>query len=92
MIFGSITIAWAVGIYFLLPDTPSTAWFLGAEDRQKAIMRVKENMTSIKSDEFKWAQLREALLDIKTWMVVVLHLASNIPNGGITTVRHERNR
>jgi hypothetical protein len=74
-------------MYFLLPDLPSTAWFLKKEDRTKAIIRVKDNMTGIKNDEFKWPQCLEAILDPKTWFIVAIQLAWTIPNGANTTVR-----
>lgn len=86
LIFGAATVAWSVGIFFLLPDTPMEARFLKEEDRKKAILRVKENMTGIKSDKVKWGQVKEALLDVKSWLIVALQLASNIPNGAVTTV------
>lgn len=85
--FGAATVAWSVGIYFLLPDTPMEARFLSRQDREKAVLRVKENMTGIKSDKIKWGQVKEALLDAKTWLIVALLLASCIPNGAVTTVR-----
>jgi MFS family permease len=86
LVFGAATVAWSVGIYFLLPDTPMEARFCSKQDREKAVLRVKENMTGIKSNKIKWAQVKEALLDAKTWLIVVLQLCSNIPNGGVTTV------
>ncbi|KAG5949166.1 hypothetical protein E4U53_006021 [Claviceps sorghi] len=85
LIFGAVTVAWSVGVFFLLPDTPMTARFLGVQDRKKAVVRVKDNMTGIKDNSVKWAQVREAFLDVKTWLFVALFIASNIPNGAVTT-------
>jgi hypothetical protein len=86
LIFGGFTIAWSIVVLFLLPDDPTKAWFFSPTDRVKAIIRVQENMTGIKNDEFKWDQCRETLLDFKTWLIFVIQLASNIPNGGINSV------
>lgn len=86
LILGAATVAWSTCTFFLLPDTPSTAWFLNESDRGKAVVRVKENMTGIKSNEFKWSQFLEAILDIKTWLLFFTHLAANIPNGAVTSV------
>ncbi|KAG8405860.1 hypothetical protein J3459_020911 [Metarhizium acridum] len=61
------------------------ARFLSKQDREKAVLRVKENMTGIKSDKIKWGQVKEALLDAKTWLIVALQLVSCIPNGAVTT-------
>ncbi|KAG5977429.1 hypothetical protein E4U55_006763 [Claviceps digitariae] len=84
LIFGGVTVAWSAVVFLLLPDTPMTARFLNAQDRKKAVVRVKDNMTGIKDDRVKWHQAREALLDTKTWLIVVETLASNIPNGAVT--------
>ncbi|KAH6988963.1 major facilitator superfamily domain-containing protein [Ilyonectria sp. MPI-CAGE-AT-0026] len=83
LIFGAITVAWSFAIFFLLPDTPMKAWFLSEEDSRKAVSRVKDNMTGIKSDKFKWYQCTEALLDLKTWGLFLIQLCSQIANGGV---------
>ncbi|GJN69376.1 hypothetical protein PLIIFM63780_000433 [Purpureocillium lilacinum] len=83
LIFGGATVAWSVGVFFLLPDVPMTAYFLSEEDRAKAVARVTENQTGIKNNHFKWHQCREALLDPKTWFIVLIQTCGNIPNGGI---------
>ncbi|KAF4956261.1 hypothetical protein FSARC_11617 [Fusarium sarcochroum] len=84
LIFGAITFAWAFVLFYWLPDTPMNARFLSEEDRRKAIIRVRENMTGIKSDEFKFAQLKEALLDVKCWALVVIQITGALPNGGVS--------
>lgn len=89
LIFGGVTVAWSFCALFLLPDVPTKSWFLGPADRLKAIARVEENLTGVKNDHFKWHQCREALLDVKTWLVFIIQLASNIPNGGLTSVCHQ---
>lgn len=63
------------------------AWFLSEEDSRKAVARVKDNMTGIKSDKFKWYQCTEALLDLKTWGLFLIQLCSQIANGGVHSVR-----
>ncbi|PFH57766.1 hypothetical protein XA68_14593 [Ophiocordyceps unilateralis] len=85
LIFGGVTVTWSVGLFWLLPDVPMSAWFLSPEDRAKAVTRVKDNMTGIKSDQFKWRQCREAILDVKAWAIVLIMLTMNISNGGLLT-------
>ncbi|KAL4875013.1 major facilitator superfamily domain-containing protein [Aspergillus karnatakaensis] len=84
LIFGAITIAWAFVLFYWLPDTPMNARFLSEDDRRKAIIRVQENMTGIKNNDFKMYQVVEALLDVKCWALVLIQLASSIPNGGVS--------
>ena len=67
-----------------------TARFLSREDRVKAVVRVRENMTGIRNNTFQWAQCREALLDSKAWLLVLIQLCANIPNGGLHSVRNTR--
>ncbi|CAI7630865.1 unnamed protein product [Penicillium pancosmium] len=87
LILGGATVAWSICNIFLLPDTPSNAWFLNSSDREKAVARVQENLTGIKNDKFKWEQCLEAVMDMKTWFLVLIQFSSNIPNGGVTTFR-----
>ncbi|KAJ5764585.1 MFS allantoate transporter [Penicillium manginii] len=87
LILGGATVAWSISNIFLLPDTPSNAWFLNISDREKAVARVQENLTGIKNDKFKWEQCQEAVMDMKTWFLVLIQFSSNIPNGGVTTFR-----
>ncbi|KAH9223914.1 major facilitator superfamily domain-containing protein [Leptodontidium sp. 2 PMI_412] len=84
IIFGAITIVWAVSLFYTLPDTPMNARFLSKEDRIKAIERVKENLTGIKNNRWKKHQAIDALTDPKSWFIFFIGLCCNIPNGGIT--------
>lgn len=56
-------------------------------DREKYIclVRVKENNTGVEDRTLKWYQLRECLLDPKTWLLAIFACAQNIPNGGLVT-------
>ena len=72
---------------FRLPDSPMDAKFLTDEERMIAIERLKANKTGFKNNQIDRGQIAEAFTDIKTWILAVLILASNIPNGGFTTVR-----
>lgn len=83
LVFGAITVAWSVFIYFFLPDTPANARFLKKEDRVKAVDRVRENMTGIRNDTWKWGQSFEALTDVKIWLLVAVQLSQQIANGGV---------
>jgi hypothetical protein len=92
LIFGAITIFWAVILFFWLPDTPMTARFLSKEDRHKAVIRVQENMTGIKTSEFKSQQFIEALLDLKCWALVFVQITSSIPNGRVSSLSRQNHR
>ncbi|KAK3179307.1 hypothetical protein K4F52_009210 [Lecanicillium sp. MT-2017a] len=83
LIFGAVTVTWSIGVFFLLPDEPKTAWFLSKEDRVKAIKRVASNMTGVKTNKIQWYQCREAFLDINVWLLVIIQISGQIANGGV---------
>ncbi|RAO70591.1 uncharacterized protein BHQ10_006603 [Talaromyces amestolkiae] len=82
LLFGGITFAWSILCWFLIPDSPLTAWFLSQEDQVKAIERVQDNLTGIKNHQVKRYQVVEALLDPKTWLLALFQFTQNVPNGG----------
>lgn len=62
------------------------AWFLPIEDQVKAVERVQDNLTGIKSHHIKRYQVIEALLDPKTWILAMFQFTQNVPNGGVGSV------
>jgi MFS family permease len=87
LIWGAITTAWGLVLIFLLPGSPLKTKFLTNHERALALNRVKVNNTGIENKEFKMKQFYEALSDMKTWLLFLFAVASNSPNGGLTTVR-----
>jgi ACS family allantoate permease-like MFS transporter len=86
LIWGAITTAWGVVLLFLLPGSPLKTKFLTEHERGLALNRVKANNTGIENKQFKKKQFIEAMLDLKTWLLFLFAVASNSPNGGLTSV------
>ena len=62
------------------------ARFLNEEEKYYATQRLAENRTGIADKaKWNWSQAREALLDIRIWLVFFFNIAINIPNGGLLT-------
>ncbi|KAK5125971.1 hypothetical protein LTR85_011326 [Meristemomyces frigidus] len=80
LVFGLLTIALGITIIFCLPDNPMTSRLSRAE-KVAAIERVRANQTGIENKNWKWAQFRETTLDIRTWLIIVVILAGNVPTG-----------
>lgn len=70
-------------LFFALPDSPITAWFLNHEERLAAVARVKRNQTGMINRHFKRDQMIETILDPKTWFFFFFTFISNIVNGGL---------
>ncbi|KAK5133554.1 hypothetical protein LTR08_007593 [Meristemomyces frigidus] len=78
--FGLLTIALGIAIVCFLPDNPMTSR-LTASEKVAAIERVRANQTGIENKQWKAYQAKEVVLDPRTWLIVVIILAGNIPTG-----------
>lgn len=86
LIFGIVTFLLGIVMLFRLPDSPTSASFLTEEEKLIATERIKANQTGFKNSTIDNSQIVEAFTDVKTWLLSILILAGNIPNGGFTTV------
>jgi MFS family permease len=84
-ILGGATCIWAFAVWFLLPDSPSSAYFLNQRERVIAVKRVASNDMGIKNKEFKKSQIKLGFLDPKTILVFVGVFAAAIPNGVVNS-------
>ena len=83
IILGISTFLWAFAILFLLPDSISAAKFLTPEERQWAGDRVVISGTGkTEKTAWRWDQMLECLQDPKTWLIFLITLCCQIPNGG----------
>ncbi|KAJ3531530.1 hypothetical protein NM208_g8475 [Fusarium decemcellulare] len=85
IIYGAATIFMGILTLIFLPDTPATAWFLNAEEKEIAVQRLADNQTGVKThNEFKLSHVTEAMLDPK-WLFASLGVfAYSITNASIT--------
>ncbi|KAI9734259.1 MAG: hypothetical protein M1834_002363 [Cirrosporium novae-zelandiae] len=83
IIFGAITVVWAIVFLFFAPPNPMKAKWLSPQEKVIAVERVAQNETGVDNKKFKWYQVREAFTDMKVWVLVLFTIASNIPNGGL---------
>ncbi|KAI0368206.1 MFS general substrate transporter [Pilatotrama ljubarskyi] len=81
LILGGISVIFAVILWFFFPDSPVDARFLTAEEKVLAVKRVAEAKLGVKNKQFKWYQIRHALVDPKTWLLFIASIAAQIPNG-----------
>ncbi|KAJ9624323.1 hypothetical protein H2204_010879 [Knufia peltigerae] len=85
LFFGLITVAYSVLVWFFLPDSPVSARFLHGEDRLVAIERLRANNQGVEGNEWKWSHVKEAAMDIKTWLWAAMMFSISVPSGGIST-------
>lgn len=69
LICGALTVAAGIAFYILMPTGPNDAWFLNAREKEVLSMRMARDREGGDKTSFSTRQLREALLDAKTWFV-----------------------
>lgn len=84
MIIGGVTSVWGIALWFLLPDSPLTAYFLSRENKIVAIERMRWEQSGIENKTVKMEQIKEAFSDPKTWFYVLVTFLCNFTNGPVT--------
>lgn len=83
---GAWTILWSLVVLYMIPDSPRTAsrWFTPAE-RRLLVARTQSNRTGrTELSSFDWTQAKEAALDIKIWLFLVMAAGIYVCNGAVT--------
>jgi MFS family permease len=57
---------------FAVPSSPASAWFLTQEERIVAVERLRIGQTGVRCEKLKKSQIKEAILDIKIWLVFIM--------------------
>lgn len=83
LIIGALCCCWGIVMLIMLPNNPVTARGFTERERRIAVERLRVNQTGVENKHFKMYQLRECLLDPKTYFFFCLGVVGNIPNGGI---------
>ncbi|CAI7610411.1 unnamed protein product [Penicillium bialowiezense] len=80
---GGLTFLFGISCFFI-PSSPLNAWFLSPEERVVAIERLRAGQTGLKNKVVKTSQIKEAVLDVKIWLVAVTMASAYTVNGAIS--------
>ncbi|KAL4920621.1 major facilitator superfamily domain-containing protein [Aspergillus aurantiobrunneus] len=80
---GALTFLFGIWCFFL-PNDPLNAWFLTPEERIVAVERLRASQTGVKHKKLKTGQLKEAVLDIRIWLVALTMAAAYTVNGAVS--------
>jgi len=79
MFAGVITVATAPLVWWRLDSNIESARFFADEhEKAQAIERLRANQTGKGTNEWKWEQALEVLLDPKAWLWLVIGMLPNI--------------
>ncbi|KAI1103739.1 MFS general substrate transporter [Jackrogersella minutella] len=69
---------------FAMPSSPVSAWFLTEDEKFAAVERLRHGQTGVRCTKFKWSQLKEAVLDIKIWLIAIMMASAYTVNGAVS--------
>jgi len=84
LILGAMTVIWGVSLFWLLPESPVKASFLDQTERSIAVKRIERGGVKPEDRAFKLYQMKETVLDPKTWLFLILVFCVNAVNGAIS--------
>lgn len=84
ILYGAMTFVTGIFLFFFLASSPTEAKWLTEEEKIIALERVRINQTGTEVWKYNKSQLREALLDIRLYMIFFMVLSTGMPNGGLT--------
>jgi len=81
ILLGGLAIFVGLAVVTWMPDSPMTARFLTEEERIACLERVRNDQGGVANKSIKKEQIIEAFTDIRTWLIVLSLMLTNIPNG-----------
>jgi sugar phosphate permease len=84
LVVGLVTCSVGILAFLFLPDNPMKSR-LTHEEKVWAIERLRENMTGIENKKLKPSQVLECFTDPQTWLLSLITIASNVPNGAVSS-------
>ncbi|KAL7414753.1 major facilitator superfamily domain-containing protein [Mrakia frigida] len=87
---GCLTVLWGLILFFVMPISPSKAWFLTPRQREVAVGRIRNNMTSLAGKQFKWSQAKEVFnpfIDPQGLLLFLWVVANEVVNGSAIFIK-----
>jgi MFS family permease len=84
LLAGSLTVLYGI-LFLFFPNTPSTfPLFHTPEETRIAIERLRSSHTGVRCQKIKPHQIREAILDPKTWLIALMMGLAYTVNGAVS--------
>ncbi|KAK7940722.1 uncharacterized protein PG986_013109 [Apiospora aurea] len=83
LLAGSLTFLFGL-CCFAVPSSPVSAWFLSRDERLAAVERLRFGQTGVRCTQFKRSQLKEALFDVKIWLIFIMMASAYTVNGAVS--------
>lgn len=87
LVCGALTTFSGILFTVLMPNGPQDAWFLTQREKEVLRMRMQADNEGGDFTRFSVAQLREAMLDVKSWLVFGFGLLVTMQSPVLTVCR-----
>lgn len=85
LVVGLITVTTGGVVFVFLPDSPMRCKFLNHQEKVWTIERLRANQTGVENKTIKPAQILECFTDPQTWLLSLMMISSNVPNGAVSS-------
>lgn len=85
LVLGLLTVVVGALVMWIIPDNPMSSKFLTRNEKIWAVERLRENKTGIENKHFKAYQAWECFKDPQTWLISLITVSSNVPNGAVSS-------
>ena len=83
LLAGTLTVLFGVWCFFL-PNSAAEARFLSPEERRVAVERLRKGQTGVRCQKIKLSQVREAMTDVKVYLVALMMASAYTVNGAVS--------
>ncbi|KIH86274.1 MFS transporter [Sporothrix brasiliensis 5110] len=80
---GALTFLFGI-LGFFIPSSPVDAWMLTPVERIAAVERLRAGQTGVRNPQIKLSQIKEAVTDVKIWLIAIIMASGYTVNGAIT--------
>lgn len=85
LVVGLITVSMGIIVFTFLPDSPMRCKFLSHQEKVWTIERLRANQTGVENKTVKPEQILECFTDPQTWLLSLMMISSNVPNGAVSS-------
>ncbi|PSS32120.1 hypothetical protein PHLCEN_2v2116 [Hermanssonia centrifuga] len=85
LFIGLLTLVLSPLVWFILPDSPTTARFLNHQEKVIAVERLRANNMGTETKVWKWDHVWDLLRDAKTYCWFAMLFLCALPSGGISS-------
>jgi MFS family permease len=85
IIWGVITVAFGISVFFFFPDSPKSKWYKLTPEEEKIVDARTRDNAIVRVKEFKWHHIWEALKEPRLYLLCVSSLCNNFQNAGLVS-------